>query len=76
MGPHEILRRCVMEVERPLILTKSHEGITRDTTQGNQLHKRFLELAFGGLPYTETLKTFAEPPMYAKELGNHTEEMK
>jgi hypothetical protein len=27
MGPDEILRRCVMEVERPLILTESHEGI-------------------------------------------------
>ena len=27
MGPAEILRRCVMEVEHPLILAKSHEGI-------------------------------------------------
>jgi transposase InsO family protein len=29
IGPDEILRRCVMEVERPLIFAKSHEGITR-----------------------------------------------
>jgi hypothetical protein len=28
MGPDEILRRCVMEVEIPLILTEAHEGIT------------------------------------------------
>jgi hypothetical protein len=28
MGPDEILRRCVMESERPLILAESHEGIT------------------------------------------------
>jgi hypothetical protein len=28
MRPNEILRRCVMEVERPLILTEAHEGIT------------------------------------------------
>jgi hypothetical protein len=28
MGPDEILRRCVMEVERPLILVEAHEGIT------------------------------------------------
>jgi hypothetical protein len=28
MGPDEILRRCVMEVERPLILAEAHEGIT------------------------------------------------
>ena len=27
MGPDEILRRCVMEVERPLILAEAHEGI-------------------------------------------------
>jgi hypothetical protein len=27
MGPDEILRRCVMEAERPLILTEAHEGI-------------------------------------------------
>jgi hypothetical protein len=28
MGPDEILRRCVMEIERPLILAEAHEGIT------------------------------------------------
>jgi hypothetical protein len=27
MGPDEILRRCIMEVERPLILAEAHEGI-------------------------------------------------
>jgi len=27
MGPDEILRRCVMEAERPLILTEAHESI-------------------------------------------------
>jgi hypothetical protein len=27
MGPDEILRKCVMEEERPLILEKAHEGI-------------------------------------------------
>jgi hypothetical protein len=28
MGPDEILRRCVIEVERPSILVESHKGIT------------------------------------------------
>jgi hypothetical protein len=28
MGPYEILRRCLMEAERPLILIEAHEGIT------------------------------------------------
>jgi hypothetical protein len=27
MGPDEILRRCAMEAERPLILVEAHEGI-------------------------------------------------
>jgi hypothetical protein len=27
MGPDEILRRCVMEVEIPLIMAEAHEGI-------------------------------------------------
>jgi hypothetical protein len=47
-----------------------------DITQGNQPRRRFLELAFGGLPYTKMLKTVTEPAMYAKELGNRLEEMK
>jgi hypothetical protein len=29
MGPDEILRRCVMEAERSLILEEAHEGIAR-----------------------------------------------
>jgi hypothetical protein len=39
MGPDEILRRCVMEAERPLILAEAHEGIVgghyvgKETTQ-------------------------------------------
>jgi hypothetical protein len=28
MGPDEILRRCIMEIERPLILAEANEGIT------------------------------------------------
>jgi hypothetical protein len=39
MGPDDIMRRCVMEAERPLILAKEHEGIAgghyvrKETTQ-------------------------------------------
>jgi hypothetical protein len=29
MGPDEMLKRCVMEAERPLILVEAHEGIAR-----------------------------------------------
>jgi hypothetical protein len=47
-----------------------------DIMHERKLHKRFLELAFGGLPYTKMLKTIPEYTTYAKELGNHLEEMK
>jgi hypothetical protein len=29
MGPDEILRRCVMEADQPVILAEVHEGIAR-----------------------------------------------
>jgi hypothetical protein len=47
-----------------------------DITQGNKLCRRFLELAFGGLPYTEMVKAITEPAMYEKELRNHPKDMK
>jgi transposase InsO family protein len=40
MGPDEILRRCVMEVERPLILSEAHEGIAGGHYAGKEtMHK-------------------------------------
>jgi hypothetical protein len=36
MGPNEILRRCVMEAERPLILAEAHEGIVRGHYAGKE----------------------------------------
>jgi hypothetical protein len=47
-----------------------------DIMQGKKLSRRFLELAFGGLPYTKMIKTIPDLAMYAKELGNYPEEMK
>jgi hypothetical protein len=52
------------------------KALQEDTTQGEQLRRRSLELAFGGPPYTEMLKIMPELAMYARELGNHPEEMK
>jgi hypothetical protein len=75
MGPKEILRRCVMEAEIPLILAEAHEGIVGGHYVGKKQCRRFLELASGGLLYREMLKTTIEPVMYAKELGNCPKEM-
>jgi hypothetical protein len=42
MGPDEILRRCVMEAERPLILEKSHEGIAGGHYAGKETTQKVL----------------------------------
>jgi hypothetical protein len=42
MGPDEILRRCFMEAERPLILAEAHEGIVGGHYTGKATNKRFL----------------------------------
>ena len=44
MGPDEILRRCVMEAERPLILTKAHEGIEGGQYKGNVIVQKVLSV--------------------------------
>jgi hypothetical protein len=42
MGPDEILRRCVMDSERPLILVEAHEGITRGHYAGKETMQKVL----------------------------------
>jgi hypothetical protein len=61
----------------PLILAEAHEGIAGGHYAGKEtMCRRFCELAFGGLPYTEMLRIMLEPVMCARELGNHPDEMK
>jgi transposase InsO family protein len=42
MGPDEILRRCVMETEKPLILAESHEGIVGGHYTGKETTQKVL----------------------------------
>jgi hypothetical protein len=42
MGPDEILRRCVMEVERPLILVEEHEVIAGGHYAGKETTHKVL----------------------------------
>jgi hypothetical protein len=42
MGPDEILRRCVMEAERPVILEESHEGIIGGHYAGKETTQKVL----------------------------------
>jgi hypothetical protein len=43
MGPDEILRICVMEAERPLILAEAHEGITGGHYAGKATTQKVLQ---------------------------------
>jgi hypothetical protein len=43
MGPNEILRRCVMEAEQPLILIESHEGIAEGDYAGKETTHKVLK---------------------------------
>jgi hypothetical protein len=42
MGPDEILRRCVMEEECPMILEEDHEGIARGHYGGKAIAQKVL----------------------------------
>ena len=42
MGPDEILRRCVMDAERPLILAEAHEGIAEGHYGGKETSQNML----------------------------------
>jgi hypothetical protein len=42
MGPDEILRRCVMDSKRPLILVEAHEGITGGHYGGKETAQKVL----------------------------------
>jgi hypothetical protein len=42
MGPDEILRRCVMVAERPLILAEAHEGIVGGHYEGKSTTQKVL----------------------------------
>jgi transposase InsO family protein len=56
MGPDEILRRCVMEVERPLILIESHDDIIGGHYTGKAIVQKVLR---DGLWWT-TLHRYAK----------------
>jgi hypothetical protein len=76
MGPDEILRICVMEAERPVILEEAHEGIAGGHYAGKATAQKVLRAAFGGLHYTKMLKNMPEHVMYASELENHLKGMR
>jgi hypothetical protein len=44
MGLDEVLRRCVMDIERPLILVEAHEGIIGGHYVGKETSQKVLRV--------------------------------
>jgi hypothetical protein len=44
MGPNEILRRCIMEIECPMILIEAHEGIVGGHYAGKTTAQKVLRV--------------------------------
>jgi hypothetical protein len=74
MGHDEILRRCVMETERPLILEKSHEGIAGGHYVGKATVQKILRAGLWRPTLHKVLRNTIRPMIYAKELGSRPKE--
>jgi hypothetical protein len=60
MGPDEILRRCVMEVERPMILEEDHEGIVGGNYAGKETTQKVLGAGLWGPTLHRDAKEYAK----------------
>jgi hypothetical protein len=53
LGAYGILRRCVLENERPIILEEEHDVISGGHYAGRKQLKIFYTQGFGGLRFTK-----------------------
>jgi hypothetical protein len=70
MGIDNILRRCVLEHERPRILAEAHEGTTRGHYARKYIVQKVLRQDYGGRPFIEMQRTTARDVMYIRGLEN------
>jgi hypothetical protein len=77
MGADNILRRCVLEHERPRILAEAHEGIDGGNYAGKDIpHRRYCTQDYGGQQFTEMLRNISRDVMSVRGLVNLTEGMR
>jgi hypothetical protein len=70
MGVDNILRRCVLEHERPMILAEDHEGITEKIMQEKIPLIRYCMQDYGGRPFIEMQRNTARNVIYVRGLEN------
>jgi hypothetical protein len=76
LGANGILRCCVLEHERPMILKKHMTGLQEDIMQGRNCTKYFVHRDSGGLHFTKMKGILFSHAMYVKEWEIHPGGMK
>jgi hypothetical protein len=71
MGTNNILRRCVLEHERPRIWVEAHEGIT-----GGHYAGKSITQDYGGQQSIEMLRNIVKNVMSVRGLENLIEDMR
>jgi hypothetical protein len=70
MGPNEILRRCVMKAERPLILVEEHEGIAGGHYAGKSIMQKVLRAGLWWPTLHKDAKEYYKACVVCQRVGN------
>jgi len=76
LGAKKILRRCVMEHERPMVPAEAHEGITSEHYAGKAIVQKVLHVGYGGQQCIRMEKNIFITVMSVRELVNPTRGMR
>jgi hypothetical protein len=77
LGTDGILRRCVLEHERHMILSEAHEGVVGGHYAGKVTTQNILCVQdYGGPPFIKMLRSYVRPVMSVRESGSLPGEMK
>jgi hypothetical protein len=72
LGADNILRRCVMEHERPIILAEAHEGIVGGHYAGKAIAQKILHVQdYGGQQFTRMQRSIVRIVMSVRGLEIH-----
>jgi hypothetical protein len=76
IGPNEVLRRCVMEAERPVILAEAHKGIAGGHYVGRATAQKVLRAGLWWPTLHRDAKDYARAWDVCQRVGKPSEEMK
>jgi hypothetical protein len=71
LGLDNILRRCVLDHERPEILWECHSGVVGGHVGGKATAQKYFKQDYGGLLCLKMLKNMPEHVMFVRGLVSH-----